>query len=87
MITYPADLATKAQKELQHQSNKNGNVPLLPLTVKAFNELLRQAFGNNMISCQDAPQRSRGGHCVDAMHIDTTSAECSKYSRCSKRRA
>eukprot|EP00965_Chrysotila_dentata_P066782 2210803-Pleurochrysis_carterae.AAC.1 len=39
MITYPAHLATKAQKELQRPSYKNSNVPLLALTVKAFDEL------------------------------------------------
>eukprot|EP00965_Chrysotila_dentata_P165909 5477692-Pleurochrysis_carterae.AAC.1 len=38
MITYPAHLATKAPEELQRPTYKNGNVPSLPLTVKAFDE-------------------------------------------------
>eukprot|EP00965_Chrysotila_dentata_P211788 6186641-Pleurochrysis_carterae.AAC.2 len=53
MLTYPAHLATKAQKEIQRPSEKNGNASLLPLTVKAFDELWRQAFRNNMIRHQD----------------------------------
>eukprot|EP00965_Chrysotila_dentata_P150421 4968730-Pleurochrysis_carterae.AAC.1 len=73
MITYPAHLATNAQEEVQRPSYKTGNVPSLPLTVKAVDELWRHAFRNNMISCQDPPQRSRGGHRVDAMHVDTAS--------------
>eukprot|EP00965_Chrysotila_dentata_P021121 699532-Pleurochrysis_carterae.AAC.1 len=73
MITYPAHLATKTQEELQRPSYKNGNIPSLPLTVKAFDELWRQAFRNNMIRRQDPPQRSRGRHRVDAMHVDTAS--------------
>eukprot|EP00965_Chrysotila_dentata_P147237 4861330-Pleurochrysis_carterae.AAC.1 len=73
MITYPARLATKAQEELQRPSYKTGNVPSLALTVKAFDELLRHAFRNNTIRRQDPPQRSRGCHRVDAMHVDTAS--------------
>eukprot|EP00965_Chrysotila_dentata_P043228 1436168-Pleurochrysis_carterae.AAC.1 len=64
MITYPAHLVTNAhQEELQRPSHKNGNVPSLPLTVKAFDELWRYAFRNNMTRRQDPPQRSRGGDC------------------------
>eukprot|EP00965_Chrysotila_dentata_P111188 3674943-Pleurochrysis_carterae.AAC.1 len=73
MITYPAHLTTTAQEELQRPSYKSGNVPSLPLTVKAFNELWRHAFRNDMIRRQDLPQRSRGGHRVDAMHVDMAS--------------
>eukprot|EP00965_Chrysotila_dentata_P002659 86661-Pleurochrysis_carterae.AAC.1 len=62
MITYPAHLATKAQEELQRPFYKNCNVPSLPLTAKAFDELWRHAFRKNMIRRQDPPQRSRGGH-------------------------
>eukprot|EP00965_Chrysotila_dentata_P065664 2176117-Pleurochrysis_carterae.AAC.1 len=69
MITYSAHLAIKAQEELQRPSYKNGNVPSLPLTVKAFDAVAC----NNMIRRQDPPQRSRGGHRIDAMHVDTAS--------------
>eukprot|EP00965_Chrysotila_dentata_P084067 2775023-Pleurochrysis_carterae.AAC.2 len=47
----------------------------LALTVKAFDELLRQAFCNGMIRQQAPPQRSRGGHRVDAMHVDAAGDE------------
>eukprot|EP00965_Chrysotila_dentata_P156067 5156292-Pleurochrysis_carterae.AAC.2 len=74
MITYPAHLATKVQEELQHPSYKNVNVPSLPLTVKAFDELWRHACRNSIIRRQDPPlRRSRGGHRVDAMLVDTAS--------------
>eukprot|EP00965_Chrysotila_dentata_P094662 3130398-Pleurochrysis_carterae.AAC.2 len=41
MISYPAHLATNAQKKLQRPSYNNSNVPSLPLTVKAFDKLWR----------------------------------------------
>eukprot|EP00965_Chrysotila_dentata_P246227 6207034-Pleurochrysis_carterae.AAC.1 len=73
MTAFLTYLATKAQEELQRPSYKNGNVPSLSLTVKAFDELCRHAFRNDMIRRQDPPQRSRGGHRVEAMHVDTAS--------------
>eukprot|EP00965_Chrysotila_dentata_P007748 252807-Pleurochrysis_carterae.AAC.1 len=63
----------KAQEKLQLPSYKNGNVPSLPLTVTAFDELWRHAFSNNMIRRQDPPQRSRGGHRIDTMHVESAS--------------
>ena len=74
MISFPATLASKAVDELHRPTitRVTGSgasrtyVPDYEKTVKAFDELWRHAYSQNQIRRQAAPERSRGGHGVDA---------------------
>eukprot|EP00965_Chrysotila_dentata_P199293 6179293-Pleurochrysis_carterae.AAC.2 len=85
MIAYPAQLATKAQEELQRTTYKNGNVPSLPLTVKAFDELWREAFRNNMTAAKIRPNATKVAialtQCMSTRHHTSTTRFCSRQER------
>ena len=78
MITFPTTLASKAVDELHRPTitrvvgtgGSRTYVPDYEKTVKAFDELWRHASAQNQIRRQAPPERSRGGHRVDAFHVD-----------------
>ena len=87
MISFPPTLAAKAVDELHRPqltrvegtgSNRT-YVPDYDKTVKAFDELWRHAYSQNQIRRQAAPERSRGGHRVDAFQLENDDNDDDDY--------